>query len=385
MKQADETYRIAVRGFLGEDQLKSLILLYQPLCRASALALYMTLYVEGHSAAMLKTPYSHARLMKMTQMNIDALNDDFSFLEGLGLVTEYRAKEDALSDYLYEVNMPLDADDFFASPLRDELLHSAMESMDYDLTRYCFAQMKIDEEVYENTSKSFADVFHLRQTETKETSNGYDMEMFYRGLKDYQIPRRAITKEIAGIISSLGMLYGIAPSLMRELVYDVYRDGRIDPEDLKERIRRYHEFENSPAMDKKDLKQQKIDQMTNTSPAVYLQALQHGAAPTRRDLLLLDRLVSEQKFSNGVVNVLVETVLYLDHGQLPKNHLEYLAGWFARRGVKTTEEAMAAAKEYIANTRPPDEEKMPENIAQLDEEETRALKQEIARMLKEES
>ena len=100
---------------------------------------------------------------------------------------------------------------------------------------------------------------------------------------------------------------------------------------------------------------------------------------------LIENLLTKQQLPSGVVNVLIETVLRMNHGQLPRNHLEYLAGTFARKKIDTVEKAIEEAKVYMASKKNLDvqiEKPKVQEISKVEKEEYEALRKEIEMMLK---
>lgn len=411
-KTSQDTYQVYCKGYLGEDKMRALTLLYQPLCQAQALALYLTLYHEVERGRILNTPSTHYRLMRVTQMNLTQIEDHLASLEGLGLLRTYRKKSGKQADFLYEVLMPLSPRLFFNNALLRTLLLNSLGEVDFEKTRFYFSCPKLDEGQYEPITHRFDEVFHVDLNSEQvlqanqqygediqnEPEMAYNMEMFYRGLQDYQIPRSAITKAVEKAIMQYGTIYHIAPITMRELVYDVYDQKQIALEDLQERCLRYYEFEQQskpqkalekPTTEmtspKDNPREEKIRQLSSLSPYEYLTALQNGGAPTARDLKLIENLMTRQQLPAGVVNVLLETVLKLNNGQLPRNHLEYLAGMFARKHIQTVEQAMQEAKGYMRGKQEEDktlEIKPTTPMKQAESQDLEALRKEIETMLK---
>lgn len=376
---SQDTYQVYCKGYLSEDKIRILTHLYQPICRFEAFSLYLTLYHEIERGRMLNTEATHYRLLNICQMNLNQFQDALWSLEAIGLLKTYCQVTESKTTYIYEILLPLTPKRFFQHDVLNTLLYRVLGQTDYERTKYYFKIPSIDLTNYENVSHHFDEVFHidlsqptiltraqpLEEENHDEPSVDYDLSLFYQGLEDYRIPRRVITKEVENAIVSLGVIYQIAPTVMRKLVYDVYTDGQINVSDLQERCLRYYEFEHQtnldevhqsqktneikPPLSKRD---EKIQQLKTLSPYDYLRALQKGANPTSRDLALIEKLMTEQKLNAGVVNVLVETVLVLNNGQLPKNHLEYIAGLFARKNVQTVEQAMEEAKAYMASRKP---------------------------------
>lgn len=387
---SQDSYQVFCKGYLSEDKIRVLTHLYQPICRYEAISLYLTLYHEIERGRMLNTESTHYRILNICQMTLTQFQDSLSVLEGIGLVRTY--KKD--SSYVYELMLPLTPKKFFNHDVLNTLLYRTLGPSDYEQTKYFFIVPAVDITTYQDVSSRFDEVFHIdlrnasviskpqniEEDARKQPEVSYNLQLFYNGIEDYRIPSSAITKEVENAIVSLGVIYNISPLNMRKLVYDVYENGEIKIDDLQERCLRYYEFENQVnleqvhkenniaakqnALTKRD---EKIKQLESLSPYQYLKALQKGANPTSRDLALIEKLMTEQKLNSGVVNVLVETVLLLNNGQLPKNHLEYIAGLFARKNIQSVQEAMEEAKQYIASRKTPKQETKKEIIEQLPE------------------
>ncbi len=375
--QSQDSYQVYCQGYLSEDKVRVLMELYQPISSYQAISLYLTLYHEIERQKMLNIESTHYRLVSMMQMTIEDLQIAREYLEGLGLLKTYINCSESRQLYVYELMMPLTPDAFFNHSLYNVLLYRSLGEMDYEKTRYFFAIPSIDKNEYEEVTVNFNEVFHIdldsplglgvlkrkgtfENDECQEPILSYDLNSFYEGLANYQIRRSAITKSIEQLICQLGTVYHISPLAMRDLVFDVYRDGIINEEDLKIRCERYYSFENESkvkkAFEKTETtarkttltrKEKKIAQLDSLSPYEYLCALQQGAKPTARDLGMIEKCLTEQKFSSGVCNVLIETVIRLNNGALPRNHFESLAGLFARKHVKSTTDALTIASEYM--------------------------------------
>ncbi len=419
MVNSSDTYQIYCRGYLSEDKIRVLTHLYQPIIRFEAFSLYLCLYHEINRGKMLNSEATHYRLLNICQMSMSQLNDALLVLEGIGLVRTYVKQVDDHQQYIYELLLPLTPKRFFSHEVLNTLLYRTLGENDYERTKYTFKIPNLELEDYQNITHRFDEVFHIdlsssdivsqnqsfEEDRQSDLSVQYDLNLFFQSLMDYRIPRNVITKDVENAIVSLGVVYHISPLVMCKLVYDVYDQGVISLPDLQERCLRYFEFENQtslkevqkgrnePVQPTLSKREQKIQQLQSLSPYQYLQALQKGATPTSRDLNLIEKLMTEQKLNSGVVNVIVETVLHLNNGQLPKNHLEYLAGVFARKNVQTVERALEEAKTYIASRKQPKKEIVEQVVvtqpkkevitSPTSDEELNDLMSEIQRLLKE--
>lgn len=376
---SQDSYQIYCQGTLSEAHIRILHLLYQPIASHQAIGLYLTLYSELERRHMLNVESTHFRLVSMMQIKIQEIETALGILEGLSLIRSYLREDQQQRIIAYELIMPLDATEFFQNELFNVLLYRTLGEMDYEKTRYAFSCPPLDRHLYRDISQSFSEVFHVdldsseglgvlklqgvyEQQKRQTPQVNYDLDTFYDGLGNYQIPRRAITTEVEKAICQLGMIYHISPATMRELVYDVFEAGKIDVDSLSERCKRFYEFESTskvkqvyakPTKSTKqnseitNRRQEKIRQLESLSPYDYLRALQKGTAPTARDLSLLENMLVRQKLPGSVVNVIVETVLRLNQGALPRNHVEYLAGLFSRKGICDTKAALKEASSYI--------------------------------------
>ena len=90
----------------------------------------------------------------------------------------------------------------------------------------------------------------------------------------------------------------------------------------------------------------KIRMMEDVAPIKFLQYLQQGTKPARSDLAIVNSLSKDYGFGNGIINVIVEYVLYKNNNILSKNYCEKIASSLAREGVSTTVDAMNYLKKF---------------------------------------
>ena len=90
--------------------------------------------------------------------------------------------------------------------------------------------------------------------------------------------------------------------------------------------------------------------MEDTAPAKFLQYLQQGTKPARSDIAIVNALSKDYGFGNGIINVIVEYVLYKNSNVLSKNYAEKIAASLAREGVTTTVDAMNYLKKLTVKS-----------------------------------
>lgn len=74
---------------------------------------------------------------------------------------------------------------------------------------------------------------------------------------------------------------------------------------------------------------------------------QNGSRIPDADMDLVERLIHEYGLPYGVINVLLEYVMYTHDYKLPRPLVEKIAGHWKRRGVETVEEAYELARKEL--------------------------------------
>ena len=129
----------------------------------------------------------------------------------------------------------------------------------------------------------------------------------------------------------------------------------------------------------------KIKMMEEVPPAQYLRMLQNNTMPASSDLSILNTLSQGYNFSNGVINAIIDYVLYKNDNVLSRNYCEKVASTLARNNITTTIEAMdnlnkislnskakvKKAEEKVEESKP--EPKVESTESNVDDEELNAL------------
>ncbi|WP_396128239.1 hypothetical protein [Exiguobacterium mexicanum] len=107
-------------GLIDRESYQSLYHLYQPVIGVKALAMYQTLWSELKPGKMKSNYMSHSALCEMLDYSINELTDCLFRLEAIGLVRTYKTKDERLTQYVYQLRVPLAPHTF----LNDGLLSS---------------------------------------------------------------------------------------------------------------------------------------------------------------------------------------------------------------------------------------------------------------------
>lgn len=95
--------------------------LYQPLMSTTALSLYLLLWSEAQQTTSTTTTL-HRDLMAMLNVSAAHLERAFQYLEGIGLLRTYVKEDNHQPFYLYQLQAPLTAQNFFADEVLTFLL-----------------------------------------------------------------------------------------------------------------------------------------------------------------------------------------------------------------------------------------------------------------------
>ncbi len=399
----DFWYTRTIRPLHAAD-LHVLFHLYQPLVGATSIGLYLTLThqilipEEGRSRME-----SHLHLMNLLSLPLPEMLEARYRLEGVGLLNTYQSEMDDHLLLEYEVIPPLSAIDFFQSDVLSIALFNRLGKEKYLQLRRKLIGPKLQEPEFERQkiTKSFHQVYGSLSPEEIATVARADKESlmpvtgassfkedgqpppFEPQGKDLELIRARIspllksgvwTKELERELLEISFLFQLDEwDLLQALQNpEVTRGGRIDLERLRSFVKSEYQrrFGGAPPVVTVRSKQQDKDkelpqtsgsnemkelseeerhrrELARISPLELLSNFQDGMRIPDADLELVDRLMHEYGLPSGVINVLLEYVLYTHDFRLPRALVEKIAGHWKRRRVETVEEAMELARNEL--------------------------------------
>lgn len=363
--------------------------LYQPLVGNGAFSLYMTLWGELEKQKMWGNETTHHMLMVTMDISLRKIYEYRLKLEAIGLLKTYvSVDEDNVRHFVYEICPPRSPKAFFDDMIMAVFLYHRLGKTKYNQLRSAFLSPKFDTSRYQEVTASFHDVFEsLPPSEMKEvaqieeqeeqifhtrkeqdqmqfSSDLFNFDLFYEGLNDAIIPKRAINKKIKEAIIRLAFLYGADHIQMKNAVMGALTaDDKVDEELLRKTVREWYQFQHGnqlPALVERTQPQQyqtmqskepttqeetHIQLLERVSPRQLLIDMSGGAEPSSGDLKIVEDVMFNQKLPAGVVNVLIQYVMIKTDMKLTKGYIEKIASHWARKKVKTVKEAMDLAKE----------------------------------------
>jgi replication initiation and membrane attachment protein len=369
--------------------------LYQPLIGAAAHSLYLTLFADLDFGARVKGATISELLAKL-DMGIPDFYQARVRLEGIGLLRVYRNREEE-GDYFYEIIPPLSAEAFFKdSLLRTLLVEKIGERLFREEMAQLLAQAK-DKGDYEETTRSFLDVYHFdveknmeemnktdfmpfdtpkrpQLAETIEQVDTFDYDFFKKSLDKHFVNRESLTGEIKELIYTYHVVYDIDELTMQSLILESadVETGQVN----KNKFTKYvqdnfaHQqkatgtktkatAESVPASaevtaeDYSSNERAIINHAKKTAPANYLQSIkdQKNGFVTTNEQWVLKELVEQSPLSKEVINMLLNYILIMKESvTLDKNYAMKIANDWAQSGVRSAEDALEKLREIYSKS-----------------------------------
>ena len=369
----NDFYEIRVASLITNLDRDSLLELYQPIIGARAASLYLTLSTQKKSpdgGSIFKTNQL-LRSMQLTSAEFIAARH---YLEAVGLIRTYECDQEDVRCYIYVIYSPKSPKAFFEDVLFSGLLiQSVGEKEAKKLANKWKVNLTIPEE-YHEVSASFVDVYNLNYDDPsfrKDFGNQilgrdhgraqltFSYDLFFSFVKENSsIDISSFKKKDMKEISRLGTLFGLNEKSMAFIVIDEYipeGQNHLGFERIKNKCEQEIRFSQVKNVQKSDVSgdselAKKIQLMEDTAPAKFLQYLQQGTKPARSDIAIVNALSKDYGFGNGIINVIVEYVLYKNSNVLSKNYAEKIAASLAREGVTTTVDAMNYLKKLTVKS-----------------------------------
>lgn len=346
--RADDRYKIELRNGLSQDDFQSLMILYQPLCGSEGIVIYLTLASE---AANMHGQDSHRRLFSLMDTQADVFSRALVRLEEYMLLRTYCKKGDSYNSYIYVLNKPMSASDFFQNRVLSSRYLNAVGQKQFTITESRLNRTEIVTQGYEDITHtvdfsseeknldqevSYVKVKPRYQFSSKDEDQNinFDYEHFIATTSVLVFPAELRTRENLALIGKLATVYGLSADRMRILVS---KCTSIETMQFDQDKLRYLASHSKP-----DITRAKDPY--SLSPVSFLQAKQNGAMVSTTDKNLLAHLSLDMNFSNEVINVMIEYILKISDNRLNPKFVDMVAGEWARDGITTKEQALMETK-----------------------------------------
>ena len=367
----NDFYEIRVASLITNIDKDSLLELYQPIIGAEAAILYLTLLKQNRNADG-GTIFKIDQLLKTMQSTPAKFHSARRFLEAVGLIRTYESKAEDVRCYIYVIYSPKSPKAFFEDVLfKGLLILSVGEKEAKRLANKYKVNLVIPNE-YKEVSASFVDVFNLDYDDPsfrKDFGNSiigrdhgranieFNFDLFFGYISENSgIDVSSFKKKDMKEISRLAILFGLNEKQMAFIVIDEYitdSSEHFNYAKIQERAEKEIKFSPVKGSEKSKVSgdseiANKIRMMEEVAPAKFLQYLQQGTKPARSDIAIVNSLSKDYGFNSGIINVIVEYVLYKNSNVLSKNYAEKIASSLARERITTTVDAMNYLKKLTS-------------------------------------
>lgn len=353
MLRGEDTFRVECVNSISEDAIVSLMDLYQPLIGGAGVLLYLTLHAE---AKHQRTQSAHKHLARIMNMSLEAIERTRCRLEEYNLLRTFVRSNANYDAYIYHLNTPLPSVDFIASDLFMDRYISLVGEKDSDEIISRLGGVGLSVDGFREITKPFRNM-EIAHTE-KHSRNVYsrvsphysfsqddsditfDYSSFLAHTSSLVFPIELRTEDNMALIGRLGTVFNIPPEEMTKIVR---KCCAIDPPDFdRKRLRSLctmYSSENNKPKNCKDI--------YAMAPVDFLSRYMNGRPVQLPDKKILEHLSVDLKFSNEVINVMIEYILRISDNRLTRSFVDTVASEWARDNVTTKEEAIAETKKQI--------------------------------------
>ena len=355
MIKPNTEFELCVTQMMTSEELQILTLLYQPIIGSVAVSLYMTL----NTLASKSSPslFSHHLLLQVLNVGVEDL-----------LALRYKLEAVGFNDGIINV-----------------FLNLKVGNHDYQQLKQLFVQ-ELPHIQGQNISKPFNEVFDttvlMRSSATLQASPlptvadnqkgvklelAFDQELLFALLKQFGMDDQILSDKLLDQINKIAFLYKLDEHELARLIFDALdTDGFVNLEVFRKQAKQYFQFLNkgkpievvempktkqeAPLMDETQAALSKEKQLLvhlSQNPIDFLRFKYHQKEPVPADRQLVEWLMVDQQMAPGVVNVLIDYVLNISDGRLPKQLVEKIAGEWQRKEINTTEKAMVQVKTML--------------------------------------
>ncbi|WP_067843406.1 replication initiation and membrane attachment family protein [Amphibacillus sediminis] len=366
-------YYVQLHARLLAEHYQVIYQLYQPLIGGVATSLYMTLLTEIESEKL----ETHHHLMQTMNQPLTDIYQARLKCEAIGLIRTFHVDDPQHTVYCYQLNLPCLAHQFFADDVLNQLLYHQLGDQQYQR----LTQQLLDDKSLQNPQDAkditvgFTDIFSSiksqdqnlkQQPEQIPTAvpNLDDVDVDWAWLKQVfearMLPVQVIFSETnKHLIKQMTGLYGLSTTQLEKAIqWSLTSDHQLDKNEFMAACLDLTEIlpVNTMVTGQKDKIQQAktekvtskqsqfIERMETISPKELLEDLSNGNRASRQDLKMIASVMEAQGLTPGVMNVLIHYVMLKTDMKLTKSYLEKIASHWARKNVKTVQQAMTLAK-----------------------------------------
>lgn len=359
----NDYYKIYKASLISDNDLKTIVSLYQPIIGNNAAMLYNTFLNEIDFQEWVPVS-THEMLSKKTGLNLVDISVARKRLEAIGLVKSYRkVDENDIASYYYFLYAPKSPASFFKDPLFVGLLTSVVGEKELSRLKRVYFVKEPNLNGFKEVTVSYKSVYDqnkfalIPEGEKLFTNNvglikdELDIKSLIKLMKEkYGFANNLFNESIIFEVTRLATLFGLKEETMASCLNHVYNasEKTFDLEELYSVCRNtlivpvekdnssVEEYDNDSKFAKK------VNYMNQCSPYDYLKVLSHNSNPSPADVAILNTLSREYGLNNGVINAIIEYTLNVCDNELPRAFCEKLAATLKRKNIVNAMEAINA-------------------------------------------
>lgn len=356
-----------------------LISLYTPLIGTDAIGIY--LYLSQFNFHNETHAHNHYTVMSDLKINLTDFRNALDLLEGIGLLKTFMKTNEEEQTFVYCLEQPSTAEQFFNDPLLSVFLYQQIGKARFLDLRKRYKDESISLDGFHEVTKTFTDIFKIPKLSEGEIDDNviikrevknkgidlsnvtFDFEMLEMLLNNHLISKALLNKKTKEVIIQIAVLYGISPIEMKSIILkSITQNQTISLEDLRKHARSIYQIEHEGQLPTLELKKgnikdtantkKEVDSLSswfelldNTSPIEMLSSFTKSE-PTISQKRLVEDLITREKLPYGVLNILLQYVMFKNNMQLPKAYIEEIASNWKKLNIKNAKEAYQHTKEF---------------------------------------
>lgn len=333
--------QIKLSGYsqISSEHLQSLTLLYTPLVGTDAIQFYLLL-----SSLIMSDITNYTLLTHLLKKSYEELDHYRELLEEYKLIRTYQKENDPT--YYIDIQKPLTGLNFLNHLLYGRIYHAKLKEKVFQFMESYFSaknEFKTFTEITKhlNLSKDVElleqDASNYEEITTFNIQHDFDYTTFFKYQDQYLIPSEIIeNQKILQKIGEYASIYNVDAKTMAKLVArsTLLTNNTLDFEKLVNYLKKVELPTDA-----------EVTQVSH--PMQYLKQKQNGINPNRYERQLIEKLITEYRFSYELINILLDYSLEKNDNRISEVYIEKIAATWIRNGIKTVEQAQAALQPKV--------------------------------------
>ncbi len=368
--EKNATYSLYRAFTLSSEDEQILFLLYLPMVKSGAMALYQALYAQSFESDLGGGYHAHDDLLGALGLSDVQFLEARARLEAIGLMESYR-KENTETEgmskvsYLYRLLPPASPRKFFQDPLLKVNFSSCVGKKRYFSLESHFkarGEFQASDQEYVNVTTGFREIYHPEVSADDPSLESLDAQILpdkeYKSqarfseallrekLRDLSFDPEEVKEDWSDIIA-MATLYQIDEENIAKLILDSvdFLDGKTYyHQNFLTAVRNYHQFRKEAREKKNEIyrtgKHEKLLRLFSEESPQTLLASRFNAAPSSAMLEEVEHLQKDFAFDNGIINVILDYSLRKTGNEFNRSFIDSVAYTLSANKVSTASEAM---------------------------------------------